>query len=343
MAVTIRDIAKEAGVSRGTVDRVLHNRKGVNEEVAKRVRSIAEEMGFIPNLAGKALARRKQPLRIGCLLPSVGNPFFEDVIEGFRQAERELSDFGISIYISQIKSFDLAVHLEAIKEMEKKKFDALCLTTIDVAPVVTLIDRISKSGTAVVTVNTDVSSKHRLCYVGPDYFLGGKTASGLLALVSKAEKQNILIVTGSFNIKGHQERIRGFLFGLEKHAIDFQIIDTIESLDDNEHSYERTLFCLKSNDQINCLYITAAGVQGACKAVQELGLEKKILIFSFDDIPSTRTLIEAGVITFTICQEPQRQGYDAIQKLFSYLMHQNIPITDTVTRTIIKIRDNLED
>ncbi|KAF5029328.1 MAG: LacI family DNA-binding transcriptional regulator [Sphaerochaeta sp.] len=343
MAVTIRDIAKKAGVSRGTVDRVLHNRKGVNEEVASRVRTIANELGFIPNLAGKALATRKQPLRIGCLLPSIGNPFFSDVIAGFRQAERELADFGVSVDIMEVKSFDRSVHLDAIETLQSKRYDGLCITTINVEPVIAAIDKITEAGTTVVTVNTDISDTHRLCYVGPDYYLGGTTASGLLSLVCKQIEQKILIVTGSFNIKGHQERIRGFLEGLTERKMPHTIVDVIESLDDNDKAYERTLSCLKMNPETNCLYLTAAGVQGACKAVQELGKAGIIRILCFDDIPTTKTLIKEGVITFTICQEPQRQGYDAIQKLFFHLMNQQEPVVDTITRTIIKIRENLDD
>lgn len=342
MAVTIRDIAKEAGVSRGTVDRVLHNRKGVNEEVAKKVREIADNLGFTPNLAGKVLARRKQPLRIGCLLPSIGNPFFDDVIAGFRQAERELSDFGVSLDITQIKSFDLDVHVKELKHLAANHYDGVCLTTLDVQPVIDAIDRIAESGTSVVTVNTDIDSSHRLFYVGPDYYLAGKTASGLSALSGKSHK-HILIVTGSFNMKGHQERIKGFLDGLRERNAPFTLVDTVESLDDDTYAYERTRSCLEKHDEINCIYLTAAGVQGACRAVKDLKRERSLSILSFDDIPITRRLVQEGVITFTICQQPQRQGYDAIQKLFTYLMNQAEPLVDTITQTIIKIRENIEE
>ena len=54
--LTIRQIAQLAGVSRGTVDRVLNNRAGVNPETAARVRRIAEEVGYQPNIAGQQLA-----------------------------------------------------------------------------------------------------------------------------------------------------------------------------------------------------------------------------------------------------------------------------------------------
>ena len=111
MAVTIRQIAVVAGVSRGTVDRVLHNRPGVKPEIAEHVRKISQDLGYEPNRAGKILAARKQPLKIGCFLPSIGNPFFNDVIEGFHRAEAELSDFGITIELREVKGYDVRVHI----------------------------------------------------------------------------------------------------------------------------------------------------------------------------------------------------------------------------------------
>ena len=122
MSVTIKDIARECGVSRGTVDRVLHNRAGVNAKVAEKVHRTADKMGFVPNKAGKILAARKQPIVFGCLLPDIGNAFFDGIIAGFRQAESELADFGVSVYIEHVKGFDIATHITAIKKLQKRKF-----------------------------------------------------------------------------------------------------------------------------------------------------------------------------------------------------------------------------
>ncbi len=342
MAVTIRDIAKKAGVSRGTVDRVLHHRKGVNPEVQQRVAMIAEELGFSPNLAGKALANHKQPLRLACLLPSLGNPFFSEVIEGIEQAQRELSDFGVSVDIIQIKSFELDTHLNALQKLRKHHYNGVCITSIDVKDVQEQIDHLSESGTAVITVNTDITDSKRLCYVGPDYYHGGKTASGVLSIVEK-NPLNLVILTGSFHIKGHNERIRGFLEGLEDRAHQYTIESTVEGLDDDQLSYANTLKTLKAHPLTNCLFIVAAGIEGASKAIMELNLQNSVRLVCFDDTPAVKALIRSGVIPFTFCQEPRRQGYEAIQKLFFHLMDKASPVEDSITKTIIKIQENLDD
>ena len=77
MKVTVKSLAQAAGVSRGTVDRVLHNRGGVKPEVVLKIKNLAKELGYIPNRAGKALAAYKTPIKIGVMLPSIGNPFFD--------------------------------------------------------------------------------------------------------------------------------------------------------------------------------------------------------------------------------------------------------------------------
>ena len=122
MNVTIKDIAAAAGISRGTVDRVLHNRSGVNPEVAKRVREIADKMGFVPNKAGKILAARKQKITFAYLLPSSAKPFFDEVLKGVARAEKELSDYGVTVDTHFFKDFKTETH---IKEINNEKLSPI--------------------------------------------------------------------------------------------------------------------------------------------------------------------------------------------------------------------------
>ena len=77
MTVTVKTLAKAAGVSRGTVDRVLHNRGSVKKELALKIKTLAKELGYVPNRAGRALSGIRDRFKIGVLLPSIGNIFFE--------------------------------------------------------------------------------------------------------------------------------------------------------------------------------------------------------------------------------------------------------------------------
>jgi LacI family transcriptional regulator len=329
-----------AGVSRGTVDRVLHDRPGVKTEVADRIREIADKMGFTPNRAGRILAARKQPISVGCLLPDIGNPFFKDVIAGFNHAQQELADFGVSVHIEHIEGFSAETHIHAIQQLAKSGYSGLCLTTMDSPEVQFAVQSVIQQGVPVVSVNTDIPDTGRICYVGRDYFNDGVTSAGLLWRMIK-DPLRILVVTGSYHIRGHNERIRGFISGMKKHGMDFVVVDTLESLDSNDFAYNRTINSLRKYPDINCIFIAAAGVEGVCRAVKNVAPDF-MHILAFDSVPETIQYVGDGTIDFTICQEPEQQGYMAINKLFNYLISGNSQKPDDfITGTIIKIAENI--
>jgi len=341
MSVTIKDIAKIANVSRGTVDRALNNRGGVNREVELRVRKIAMDLGYKPNRAGKALAARKKPVKIGCLLPSVDNPFFNDVIAGLHAAEKELSDYGMSLELVLLKGYDIDTHLEAIQSLVDKGADALCLTTVDVPLITDKINELIANGIPIATINSDVRGTSRLFYVGCNYIKSGRTAAGMLSVMLK-ENGKTLIVTGSVKMQGHNRRIHGFCKEVKDNNMNISIVDVVESQDDDETAYNYTKESLDRYHNINSIYITAAGVAGVCKAVEELGLAEKLHLVSFDDIPATRKAVLNGTIDATICQEPFEQGYQAIKLMFNYFLEGIIPKSGAVyTNNVIKIKQNI--
>ena len=129
--VTIKELAESTGVSRGTVDRVLHDRGRVSPEVRELVLNKAKELGYQPNRAGKILAARKQPHLIGVVLPSEGNPFFNDVIRGMECADREYSELGFSMEIKEIRGFDKDKHISAINSLKEDGADAIVAATFN--------------------------------------------------------------------------------------------------------------------------------------------------------------------------------------------------------------------
>jgi LacI family transcriptional regulator len=312
----------------------------VKPEVAEHVRRIAAELGFRPNRAGKILAARKQPLTIGCFLPSVENPFFDEVLRGYRAAERELSHYGVSLLIKEVEGYNPTVHLEGIRQLVAEGPGALCLTTVDVPEIRAYVDEVIAAGIPVVALNNDLTRTRRLCYVGTDYHRSGCVAASLMRLI-RARDMNIVIVTGSLHVKGHNERIQGFSQTLRGYGVDYKLVDVFESQDNTRHAYNVTREILGRNPEVNCIYVAAAGAPGVAKAVTELGRQDDVLLACCDDIPEVRRLIRSGVIDFTICQEPWEQGYRAVELLFNHSVDRDGPHRDIITDTVVKIRENL--
>ena len=121
MKVTIREVAEAANVSRGTVDRALNHRPGVNPQVAERIIKIADELGYKPDMAARTLANKKYTKTIGVILCSEGNPFFNDVINGVNNALEEMGHFGIQNIVRKIKGFDADLLLKEIDGLLAEK------------------------------------------------------------------------------------------------------------------------------------------------------------------------------------------------------------------------------
>lgn len=334
----IKDIAELAGVSRGTVDRVLNNRSGVNSQTADKIREIAKALDYRPNKAGLALAAQKKKNKIGVVLFSKNNPFFDEVSEGVQQKAQELADYGVTTLTKRVE-FDLKAQLDAIDELLGEGIHGLLLAPYNHQLVQEKIDELADMGIPVVTVNTDIEGSKRIAYVGTDYVHGGQIAAGLLSLMTNGETE-LGIITGSRNVLCHSERIRGLTETLEASYPQIHIAEILENHDDEFESYALTRQLLQKNARIDALFFAAAGVFGGCRAVQESGHHPKIV--TFDEVPNTLEMLRTGVISATISQQPRRQGSRSLDLLFEYLTSGTLPKQeDNFVEHSIKIRENI--
>lgn len=340
MAITIKKIAEICNVSRGTVDRVLNNRGNVKPETETFVRKIAEQMGYKPNPAGKALAAKKKNVVVGVLLISEGNPFFDEVIHGIRSAEKEYASYGMKVRIKTMHGYDADEQCRLMTELGKE-VNALILNPISDLKVKHKIDALVEQGVFVVTVNTDLENSQRACYVGSDYINGGETACGIMGILTGG-KANIGIVTGSFKVTGHNQRIAGFEKVIERKYPKLKILEIVESEDDDIIAFEATNRLLEKYPQLDAIFIVAAGVYGVCRAVLAQNRQTHIKIVSFDSVPTTIEMLKQQVIDVTIYQHPYTQGNKAMQLVFAHLINGlEIKKEKHIVKNDIRVLENI--
>ena len=153
----------------------------------------------------------------------------------------------------------------------------------------------------------------------------------------------LLIVTGSRHVRGHNERVAGFLERLREAGTPFETAAQVECEDDDAAARRLTLEALREHPAVSCVYVAGAGVGGVGQAVREAGLLGKIPILAFDDIPATRSLVRSGAVPATVCQQPFEQGYRAVKLMFQYLASQATPPARWIARPVIKIRENIDE
>lgn len=336
---TIKEIAALAGVSRGTVDRVLNHRGSVNPVTAEKITRIAKELDYKPNVAGLVLAAQKKKLKLGVILFSPENPFYIDVLEGVNEKAEELAGYNCTVIIKQI-TFGVEAQLHAMDELVAEEVNGIALAPYNDERVRQRINELYNQGIPVVTLNTDIENSKRIAYVGSHYNKSGATAAGLLHLMTTGQV-NVGIITGSSNILCHTERIAGFIETLKPYRDSIHITDIIEVHDDEIESYEKTTQLLNAHPEINALYFAAGGVYGGCRSITVLGRQDKIRVVAYDMVPTTKELIRKGTIAAVICQQPKLQGSKPLSLLFTYLTTGELPEKEhNYVAVDIRIREN---
>lgn len=337
---TIKEIAELAGVSRGTVDRVLNKRGAVNPKTEAKILEIAKALNYKPNRAGIVLAAQKKKFKFGVVMFGIGNPFFDDVIAGFKEKEEELSGYNCTVLIRRISAFGVEDQLEAIDSLVKEEINGLAISPQNDPSIADKINELFDMGIPTVTFNTDISNSKRIAYVGSNYYQCGQTAAGLIHLMTSGDV-HIGIISGYSNLLCHTERIAGFKSRLDDYP-NLHVVDFCENNDDDFISYEKTTKMLNEHPEINALFFAASGTYGGCKAVIASGRQNDIKIVTFDNIDSNVEMIKKGVIAATICQQPKRQGLIPLEILFDYLTTGNLPKKEYYYTTAeIRIKENI--
>ncbi len=341
---TIKQIAHLAGVSRGTVDRVLNNRGSVDPGKAEKVREIAKAMNYTPNIAGKTLALAKKKLCFGFVLfgSTASNPFFEDVMSGIAVREELFAEYGARIETRFAAIDQPEQQVALIEELLELGVDGLAITPINHPMVAQRLACLKNKGIPFVTVNSDIPDSDRLAYVGSNYYKSGQTAAGIMRMATGG-RANVGIVMGSPWVLCHSERVAGFTNVMRETGEGTRITGTVVNNDDDLQSFLVTRELLQNHPETDALFLAAAGVAGACRAVEDLGRAGSMKIICYDTPPSTCRLLRDGTILASIAQQPFVQGVKPLDILMDYVGMGIKPKDECFYTDIeIKIRENLD-
>lgn len=331
---TIKEIAELSGASRGTVDRVIHNRGRVAPDVEKAVRAAIKTLDYKPNKAGRILASAKRVRRIGAVIQSNENRFFIDVEKGMLNASHEVSGSGFELVIRRVRGFGIDDNLSAVKDLVESGIDSLILTVPDSDEISSYLLSLS---IPVAALNSNLSLPSLLYYVGPDYFRKGEINAGLLAINAR-EIPHILILSGSDSMQGHRDIVRGFISALDSRHIEYRIEAEIFAEDDNERAEELCREALAHHPDINAVFISTGGAEGALRAIGG----RTLTVFASDVVDDVREGIRDGRILWTVSQEPFRQGYEAVRRMQDYFIDGKRPDSLFINQ-IVRIKENIDE
>lgn len=335
MPLTIRDIAKLAGVSRGTVDRVLHNRGRVDPELEQRVRAIINECDYQPSRVARQLSMRKQKISIGFISRLDQNGFWSIVVRSAAQAERELAEYGITV---EKRFFDYCLpetQLQMIDEVVALGISALVIVPLDDPSIRERLQELADSGISVVLLQSELSGFEPMCYIGSDYYIGGQTAAGLMHNFTGGRPLKVALLNGSRYLSSHSLRRKGFLDEMQAYHTLCEIMETDDITTDPEYAYRQARELLEKTDEINAVYTVPDNAAAVSRAIRDAGRIGAVTHIGYGMTDATRPCILDGSLSAIIGHRAEQQGAMPFTVLLDYFTSGQLP----ESRRILMLND----
>ena len=318
----IKEIAKRANVAIATVDRVIHNRKGVSKKTREKIEAIIKELNYQPNILARRLASKKI-YHFAILLPKVSEEtnFWEAPLQGIEQAEAEISQYGVKIlkYFFDLKS--KASFNEQAEIILKEKVDGLLVAPSFIEESIKLITACKEQNIPYVFINSDIAGQENLCYFGPHLFQSGYLAAHLMKY-SVVDKARILVVNISKELDNQDHLLRieeGFRAYFKEKQRNNEIIKIDIRQTDYSSIEKNVSHVFEQYQDIKAIFATNSRISSVASFVEKAGIKDTILV-GFDCIEENLKYLKKGIIDFLICQRPEVQGYQGIMALYQMLI-----------------------
>lgn len=335
--IGVKEIARKANVSIGTVDRVLHNRNGVSNATKQKIVEIIKKYNYEPNILARRLASRRV-LKFATLIPAVSEEtdYWQFPLDGILKAEAELKDFGISVKKFFFDLGDKNSFSEQTAKILKGKFDGILISPVFTEDTKGFAESCKKRNIPVVFINSDIPGLNNLCYIGPDLFNSGYLSAHLANFIIK-QNEKVLVLNISkapdsmYYIQRKEDGFRSYFDQRSKKVEVFSL--NIRKTEYN--SIKKELLDVFSKHKIKLVFVTNSRVFYVARFFEDQGLTDVSLI-GFDFIEKNLAYLENETIDFLICQKPAEQAYQGIMALYNHLVKkENVEKTHYMSIDII--------
>lgn len=325
----IKDIARLAGVSIGTVDRVLHNRGEVAAPTKEKILKIADDLSYSPNLMARAL-KSKSKLQIVVFMPEVKEPdsFWHKHLVGLEKAVHECASLPV-----KITKVEFDIHNETNLLLKAEEVFALNPDGVLLAPVLknetlAICHRLERLSIPFVFIDSFIADTSFLAFIGEDAYQSGRVAAQLIDFGTRPDRDILIVnLARDFGNTLHlNSRMQGFLsyfmdagenHGL-KISLEIQHDDSVEVRTKMEQ-------VMKSNPNIGAVFVTSSKTYSVAQYFESLGI-KNINLIGYDLVERNVKYLRTGYIRFLLSQRPVEQIEKGIRKLYEYISVNRVPV-----------------
>lgn len=342
--ITIKDIAKEANVSEGTVDRVIHNRGGVSKKTETKVKIVLERHNFSVNPVASALAM-KNKFHISVLIPEFNDSdlFWKSPYLGIQKAEEEVKRFGIQVSRFTFNQYNPSSYFNSFKKLLENKPSAVIMVPNFSKETDKIVQELELLNIPYLFLNIDIKGFNNLTYVGQDSYTAGYIAAKLMT-AETLNMSDCLIIQARHNITKNNavfDRIKGFndYFINNNKKIKTSSLK-IDNLNDSIETEEKINSYLELHPEVKGIFVPSSRIHIVVDCLKKSYL-KKLTLIGFDNTPQNINCLLNNTVAYLISQKPFEQGYESIKIFTDFLIQKKTPNKKVYLPIDILMKENV--
>jgi LacI family transcriptional regulator len=330
---TVADVARAAGVSAATVDRVINARLPVREDTTRRVLEAAQRLGFHATGLIRARLREQLPERsVGVLLQRPDDPFYREL--GAR-LERAITSSRLFRGIARFDWWtaddpdDIAERLRRLG----RRSQAVAVVSPDHPAVAAAIAELTGRRVPVFALLSDCAPAARTSYLGIDSRKAGRTAGWLVHQCAGRPGQ-VAVIVGSHRFQGHELREVGFRSYFREHAPRFVVLDAVVNSESDAATEAAVLTLVEAHPDLVGIYVAGGGTAGGIAGLARIAPEARPVLVCPALTPEVRAGLAAGIVSAAVCEPVDRIAERLVELVLLALDEEPARMPNQVTLPI---------
>ncbi len=336
---TVHDIAKEAGVSLATVDRVLNARPGVREKTITKVNDAVKRLGYVRDTYAANLARQRQ-YRFAFVLPEGSGQFAKSLGAALQEVYSSHVADRIQLKIVRVPTQDPHAIVRTLRSLDASRLDGLALMVPETPQVRDAVSRLKDAGLAVVALVSDLPNSRRDFFVGVNSIAAGRTAALLMGRFVKLPGE-ILVVANSLRSRDSLERRLGFDTVITSDFSELLALPTVEWRGDPERMERIVSELVAGRERLVGVYSMGSGNEVLLSALRKSGRLRDLVVLAHELTPAMRHALQENEVAAVIAQNVGHLVRSALRVLRNLCDDQQIFEAQERVRIEVVLRENL--
>jgi len=340
MRPTVHDIARTAGVSLATVDRVLNARPGVREDTISRVQVAIDQLGYVRDVAAANLARQRS-YSFAFVLPAFHTAFQQGLRAEIDDVCARSRIERIAVTRIDVDPHDPQSLVSTLHRLVGAGLDGVAVMGPETPQIRDAVRRLRAAGTRVVTLVSDLEGSGRDHFVGINNLAAGRTAGVLMGRFLGGRAGPVLVLAGSMLARDHAERRLGFDRLMLADFPHLPVLPTLEGHDDPDLIARLMPEALAQRPGIVGIYSIGAVNRGLIGALRSRASTRDLVVIAHELTPQSRSALGDGTFDAVITQDVGHMVRSATRVLRAFVEGREINVAQERIRIDIFLKENL--